>query len=192
VRYILRETPIDVDFLKAHSQFPQKLEGVEVIPVGQHGFQTPTGKFELYSTIIEKYPGLDPLPTWKDSIDDVDPEKYPFRLVTGARLPNALHSRLHTVPWLRSMRPVPTADLNDEDAAAMGIQAGDTITLSTRVGSITVGANPTRTVKKGTVFMYHGYSEADVNSIIPPGHNDPYSGFPGYRSVRCAVAKKEV
>ena len=39
--------------------------------------------------------------------------------------------------------------------------------------------------------MYHGYREADVNSIVPPGHNDPYSGFPGYRSVRCAVVKKE-
>ena len=47
------------------------------------------------------------------------------------------------------------------------------------------------TVKPGTVHMYHGYREADVNRIIPPGHNDPYSGFPGYRSVRCAVVKKE-
>ena len=44
----------------------------------------------------------------------------------------------------------------------------------------------------GTVFMYHGYTEADVNSIIPPGHNDPYSGFPGYRSTRCGVKKQEV
>ena len=192
VRYMLRETPIDIDFLKAHSQFPQKLEGVKIIPVGEHGFNTPTGKFELYSTIIEKHPGLDPLPTWKDSVDDVDPKKYPFRLVTGARIPTALHSRLHKVPWLRSMRPVPTADMNDEDAKNMGIHKDDTIVLSTHVGEITVGVNPTRTVKPGTVFMYHGYSEADVNSIIPPGHNDPYSGFPGYRSVRCAIAKKEV
>ena len=120
VRYMLRDTPVDIDFLKAHSQFPQKLEGVKVIPVGEHGFKTPTGKFELYSTVIEKFPGLDPLPTYRDSIDDTDPEKYPFRLVSGARLPTALHSRLHKVPWLRSMRPVPTADLNDEDATKAG------------------------------------------------------------------------
>ena len=193
VRYMLRETPVDVDFLKAHSQFPQKLEGVEMIPVGQHGFKTPTGKFELYSTIIEKHPGLDPLPTWRDSADDEDPEAYPFRLVAGARLPTTLHSRLHDVPWLRSMRPEPTADINDEDAAQMGVRRGDKITIATRVGSITVAANPTIRVKPGTVHMYHGYREADVNSIIPPGHNDPYSGFPGYRSVRCTVApaKKE-
>ena len=117
VRHMLRETPVDVDFLKAHSQFPQKLEGVKVIPVGEHGFQTPTGKFELWSTVIEKHPGLDPLPTWRDSADDADPAQFPFRLVAGARLPNALHSRLHDVPWLRSLRPVPMADLNDQDAA---------------------------------------------------------------------------
>ena len=48
VRYMLRDTPIDVDALKAHSQFPQKLEGVKTIPVGEHGFGTPTGKFELW------------------------------------------------------------------------------------------------------------------------------------------------
>jgi anaerobic selenocysteine-containing dehydrogenase len=191
VRYMLRETPIDVDFLKANSQFPQKLEGVTVIPVGQHKFQTPTGKFELWSTIIEKYPDLDPLPTYRDSVDDADPSAFPFRLVSGARLPNALHSRLHDVPWLRSLRPVPTADLNDQDAARLGIAPGDAIRISTQAGSITVAANPTLRVKPGTVHMYHGYREADINSIIPPGHNDPYSGFPGYRSVRCAVEKAE-
>lgn len=191
VRYMLRETPVDVDYLKAHSQFPVKVEGLKMVPVGQHGFKTPTGKFELWSTIIEKHPGLDPLPTYRDSIDDADPEQYPFRLVTGARLPNALHSRLHDMPWLRSMRPEPMADLNDQDAARMGIHKGDDIALTTRTGSITVKANPTMTVKSGTVHMYHGYREADVNRIIPPGHNDPYSGFPGYRSVRCAVVKKE-
>ena len=191
VRYMLRETPVDIDNLKAHRQFPQKLEGVKVVPVGEHGFRTPTGKFELWSTVMEKHPGLDPLPTYRDSIDDADPEQYPFRLVAGARLPNALHSRLHDVPWLRSLRPQPTADLNDEDAAALGIRRGDTIELSTQIGAITVAANPTKTVKSGTVFLYHGYREADVNAIIPPGHNDPYSGFPGYRSVRCAVTKKE-
>ncbi len=88
------------------------------------------------------------------------------------------------------MRPVPTADLNDEDAKKLGIEKGDTIELFTRAGAITVGANPTRAVKPGTGFMYHGYTEADVNSIIPPGHNDPYSGFPGYRSTRCGVKNR--
>ena len=191
VRYIVRNTPIDIDFLKKNSQFPQKIENLDITPPGQHGFGTPTGKFELWSTVIEKIPGLDPLPTYRDSLGDADREKYPFCLVAGARLPHALHSRLHKVPWLRSLRPEPMADLSPEDCSRLGIKKGDAISLSTEAGSITVLANPTRTVKPGTVFMYHGYSEADVNAIIPPNHNDPYSGFPGYRSVPCAVTKKE-
>ena len=110
--------------------------------------------------------------------------------MAGARLPNALHSRLHDVPWLRSMRPVPMADMNDQDAARLGVERGDLIRLSTSAGSLTVAANPTRRAMEGTVYLYHGYREADANSIVPPGHNDPYSGFPGYRSVRCRVEKE--
>ncbi len=192
VRHILRETSIDVDFLKANRQTPHKVNE-PVIPPGKHGFHTPSGKYELWSSAIEGIPGLTPLPTWRDSADDgiADGNEYPFRLVAGARLPTALHSRLHDVPWLRAMRPEPMADINDGDAARLGVTAGDSITISTRTGSITVKVNPTLRVKEGTVHMYHGYREADVNAIIPPEQNDPYSGFPGYRSVRCAVAKAE-
>ncbi len=177
--------------MKANPQLPQKLTGIQMIPVGAHGFQTPTGKFELWSTIIQKHPGLNPLPTYRDSVDNADPVLFPFRLVAGARLPGALHSRLHDVPWLRSLRPQPMADISPEDAQALGIRPGDKIRVSTSAGSICILANPTLQVKKGCVHIYHGYREADVNAIIPPGHNDPYSGFPGFRSVRCAIARLE-
>lgn len=193
VRYMLRNTPIDLDVLKRNSQLPQKIDGLETVPVGEHGFSTPTGKFELKSTVIEKlsHPGLDALPTYRDTLDGSNGEAYPFCLVSGARLPHTLHSRLHDVPWLRSLRPESMADLNREDAASLGIGEGDEIELRTAAGAITVRANPSARVLPGTVFMYHGYREADVNSIIPPLHNDPYSGFPGYRSVRCSITKKE-
>ncbi|MCD7749791.1 MAG: molybdopterin-dependent oxidoreductase, partial [Oscillospiraceae bacterium] len=191
VRYMLRETPIDVDFLKANSQLPQKVEGLQSIPIGQHPFQTPTGRFELYSTVIAELPGLNPLPVWEDIADDATQVEYPFRLVSGARMPNTLHSRLHDVPWLRSLRPEPAADLNDEDADRLGICAGDSMTLTTSAGSLTVAARPSPRVKKGTVHMYHGYREADINAIVPAGFNDPYSGFPGFRSVPCRIARCE-
>jgi anaerobic selenocysteine-containing dehydrogenase len=187
IRHMLRDTPIDVDALKAHPQSPQKIVGLKKISVGQHPFRTPSGKFELWSNTIAEIPGLDPLPTYRDSLDRADPAQFPLCLVSGARLPNALHSRLHDVPWVRSLRPQPMADINDRDAESLGIEPGDPIRLETSAGAITVLANPTLRVKQGTVFFYHGYREADVNAIVPPGHNDPYSGFPGYRSVRCRI-----
>lgn len=191
VRYILRDTPVDIDALKRDRQHPHKIDGLRLTPVGEHGFSTPTGKFELYSTVIAKIGGLDPLPTYRDSAEGEDTKRYPFRLVAGARLPFALHSRLHDVPWLRSFRPKPAADMNPADADRLGIREGDRIRLVTRAGEITVLAHRTEMVLRGCVFMYHGYREADVNSIIPPDYNDPYSGFPGYRSACCAVEKEE-
>ncbi len=190
LRDILRCTGIDLEKLKAAPQLPQKAEGVEIVPVGCHDFKTPTGKFELVSTVIAQFPGLDALPTYREAMSDDDAHDYPFRLVAGARLPFALHSRLHDVPWLRAQRSAPAADISPEDARSLGVAPGDDIVLRTSAGAITVKANPTSRVSPGTVYMYHGYREADVNAIIPPGHNDPYSGFPGYRSVRVAVERK--
>lgn len=55
----------------------------------EKGLNTPTGKFELKSAVIEQHPewGLDPLPTYKEPLDDADPEEYPFVFTSGSRIP---------------------------------------------------------------------------------------------------------
>ena len=158
----------------------------------KRGLATPTGKFELKSAIIEQHPewGLDALPTYKDSLDDADPEAYPFVFTSGSRIPNAIHSRLHNVPNNRSLRPKPTADMNEADCRRLGVKEGDRIVISTARGSITVCVHPTLSVPEGLVNLFHGYSEADANLLTDSDHLDPYSGFPAYRSIRCAVRKE--
>jgi anaerobic selenocysteine-containing dehydrogenase len=84
------------------------------------------------------------------------------------------------------------ADLHLDDAARLGITQEDPIDLFTERGSIRVLANLTARILPGTVAMYHGYSEADVNSITDPDHLDPYSGFPGVRSLRVGVRRAPV
>ncbi len=155
------------------------------------GCQTKSGKFELDSCLIKDHPewGLDSLPTYKEPLDPSREDLYPFTLCAGARIPNALHSRLHEVSWVRSLRPEPGAELSLEDADRLGIQDGDTIELYTQRGSICVKARPTSRVMPGTVFMYHGYKEANVNGLMDRNHLDPYSGFPAYRSTRCGIRK---
>ena len=56
--------------------------------------------------------------------------------------------------------------------------------------SITVCVHPTLSVPEGLVNLFHGYSEADANLLTDSDHLDPYSGFPAYRSIRCAVRKE--
>lgn len=194
IRYMLRNTPIDLDELKKHPELPQKIEGLEIVPAGQHGFDTPTGKFELDSETIRQLncPELDSLPTYRCSEDEASEEQYPLILSTGIRIPGGLHSRLHDCPTARSLRGEPAADISPQDAQAMGIEKGDRITIETAHGAVTVVANPTIAMPRGMVSLYHGYREADANSLLSWDHRDPYSGFPSYRCIRCSIRKEEV
>lgn len=158
------------------------------------GFKTPTGKFEFYSTAIAaidpKY-GLDPLPSYYDSLADQNDEQtrenYPFYLCTGARLAHAIHSRAHETPWLRSLRPEPTCEINPEDGKRLGLKEGDSVELYSPYGSIRVKVKFTHKIKPGVIMMLHGYTEANVNLLIGRDHLDPYSGFPGFKGMRCNI-----
>ena len=80
--------------------------------------------------------------------------------------------------------------MNPEDCDRLGIEYGDDVEIVTSIGSLKFKAEPTATINPGQVFVYHGYPEADINSIIPYREIcDPYSGYPAYRSVYCAVRK---
>ena len=67
---------------------------------------------------------------------------------------------------------------------------GDPVEITTCVGSLTFQALPTATVQPGEVYIYHGYRELDINSILDGAALDPYSGFPAYRSACCNVRRK--
>lgn len=192
IRHMIRNTPIDLEQLKAHPELPQKIPGLAMTPVGQHGFQTPSGKFELDSLEIQAlhHPELDSLPTYCASTDDADPAEFPMILSTGIRIPGGLHSRLHDSPSARSLRRNPMADIGLEDAARLGISAGDSIEIATAHGHVAVLANPSGTMPQGMVSLYHGYREADANSLLSYDHRDPYSGFPGYRCICCRIRKE--
>ena len=192
IRYMLRNTPIDLEELKKHPEIPQKIPGLHILGPGEHGFQTPTGKFELDSATIQQlgYDHLDSLPTYVSSEDDADQEEFPLILSTGIRIPGGLHSRLHDCPSARSLREGFSADISREDADALGISKGDIIRITTGKDSVVVLANPTVIIPKGMVSLYHGYREADANSLISNDHRDPYSGFPSYRCIRCRIEKE--
>ncbi len=155
------------------------------------GPRTPSGKIELVSQVIAKYAdhGLEALPTYHDSDDDADPEEYSFVLATGCRNHNAIHSRLHNCQWPRSLRPEASVDINPADAKRLGIQQGDTVELRTPLNAITVKANVSLIANEGELLMFHGYPEADVNRLIHADHLDPYTGFPGYKQLRCKLTK---
>lgn len=61
----------------------------------------------------------------------------------------------------------------------------------TAFGCISLKANLTHMADAGTVYIYHGYPEVDVNTLLDPENVDPYSGFPAFRSSRVGIRKKD-
>ena len=163
----------------------------------EKGFPTPSGKMEFKSTLIEKYTdqlALSALPAYLPPQQSLEatPElakQYPFILNTGSRLPMFVHTRTYRLPWTRSLRPHPAADINPADARRLGIQQDDEIEIATTAGAIRVRANLTELAQPGVVHMYHGYSAADVNSLLEADYLDPVSGFPGFKALLCSVTK---
>ena len=191
--YMMKDLGLTMDELKAMDKpFEVPTERFAPGERTKNGFNTPSGKYELRSTVVEKYMdrGLKPLPEDVSSLDETGGEEYPMILVAGVRYPHVIHSRTHRVKSLRKLRPFAAVDMNPQDAEKLGMKDGDDVSLVTRIGKIDVRLCVAPKVRVGTVNMYHGYPEADVNSIIADDMNDPYSGFPNFRTVRCKVIKR--
>ncbi|GAA0235490.1 molybdopterin-containing oxidoreductase family protein [Metaclostridioides mangenotii] len=193
IRYMLKDTVVDVDKIQ-DSELPVKCLDYKSYVVGDYtkeGYNTKSKKFELKASIIDKYNdfGLDSLPTYKE-FNNVVTDEYQFMLSAGARLPNALHSKLHDTKMSRVLKNEATIDINSKDARELEIKDGDLIKITTKLGSICVKSNITDRVLEKNVHMYHGYREADINSIVCDDF-DPYSGFPAFRSCICKLEKAE-
>lgn len=195
--WIIDGCGLTVADLKA-SDLPVKVPIAKPVVPGEYikHCNTPSGKFEFWSQKIAPFKdgyGLEPLPVYYDALrDENSPEmqqQYPFHLSTGTRIGTAIHSRLHESPWARSIRPDPLVEIHFDDAAALGIAAGDPVVLYSPKGEIHVKAKLTSKVKPGHLQMLHGYSEANVNLLVSSTHLDPYTGFPGFKGLRCNIRK---
>lgn len=187
--------PANLDFEELRrSPMPVKVPHARVYKPYEYlekGCKTPSGKLELYSEVIVSCRGdkeLNALPVWYEPHVRPD-EENPFILLTGVRIPNAIHTRLHKTPWARSLRKDPMADISPADAKRLGISYGDEICLFNEHGELRIKANPTEMVADGQVYLYHGYTEADASMLLSRTENDPYSGFPGLKCGKCNIRK---
>jgi anaerobic selenocysteine-containing dehydrogenase len=114
-----------------------KYQTGELRPDGQPGFNTPTGRVELYSTLFVNF-GYDPLPYIEEpGIGPVTTPKlaqeYPLIMITGARTTSFFHSEHRQVPWLRQLTPDPWVQIHPRTAEKYGISEGDWVWLENKV-----------------------------------------------------------
>ena len=179
-------------------------------PDKKAGFNTPTGKIELYSTVFEKC-GLDPLPYFEEPPESPvsTPEiskNYPLVLTTGAKSWGFFHSEHRQIPTLRYMNPDPISEIHPETAEKLGIKDGDWIYIETQHGRCQQRAKLTAGIHPRVIHSQHGWWfpekpgpepslfgvwESNINLLLPSGWVGR-SGF-GYpfKSQMCRVYKKE-
>lgn len=169
---------------------------------GQPGFETPSGKLEIASTILEEY-GYEPLPVYvepgESPISRPDLTlRFPLVFNSGARSNVDLHALHQTVPALLQERPVPTVMINILDAKERGIADGDPVDIKTLRGKVRMHAMVTDDIVQGAVEASamgggalgpEAWRRACVNDLTDLKRYDPISGFPVYKALLCDVVK---
>lgn len=157
------------------------------------GLNTPTGKVEFCSKVMEKYsdrPGYDALPTYTDWRDVVgDRKKYPFILVAGGRKAHFFHSRTYRLSWLANLEGHTLVCICSKDAETLGVAEGEFVRLSTPIGSKDYMVQLDNGIKPGVVHVCDSDGEQNINLLIDDQYIDPISGFPGFRSYICNLEK---
>ncbi|HIW75798.1 MULTISPECIES: molybdopterin-dependent oxidoreductase [Gordonibacter] len=175
---------------------------------GQPGFNTPTGRIELYSTVLQNL-GDDPLPYYLEpkfsAVSRPDlAEEYPLTLTTGARRFTSFHSENRQIATLREIHPQPTVDIHPATAAGYGIAEGSYVWVENHLGRARMMAHLTPIVKENVVSCDHGWwlPEADpenlfdvfemnVNQLIPHEENGPLGFGTHYKSMPCKIYRTE-
>lgn len=146
-------------------QFPytyRKYEKGLLRPDGRPGFNTPTGKVELKSTLYPDW-NEDALPYFEEPY--ISPyglpkewaEKYPVVLTTGGRNYMYFHSEGRQIPSLRQLHPDPLVTINPQMAAEHGISEGDWVAIENMFGQCIQRARVSNEVGYGTVHAEHGW-----------------------------------
>jgi anaerobic selenocysteine-containing dehydrogenase len=186
----------------------KKYERGLIRPDGEPGVNTPTGRIELYSTVLEHL-GDDPLPYYHEppyspiSRPDLAAE-YPLILTTGARTFASFHSEHRQVPSCRKIVPDPIIELHPDTADELGIREGDWVLIQNMFGEAKEKAHLTRAIDPRVVHAQHGWWypeqdseepslfgvwESNINSLMPHKEIGIVGFGSNYKSTLCKLSR---
>jgi anaerobic selenocysteine-containing dehydrogenase len=168
------------------------------------GFQPPTGKFEISSSVTEAM-GLSPLPLFREP--PLSPlstsklgEAFPLILISGAKVRNFFHSEYRQVESLRRDNPDPLVEIHPDTASSLGIKEGDWVWIETPVARVKAKAKLFEGIRSDVVNAQHawwfpeekgseyGWKRSNVNLLYDHAHFDPESGSEPLKSYLCKVS----
>jgi formate dehydrogenase major subunit len=114
---------------------------------------------------------------------DVD---YPYVLITGRQLEHwHTGSMTRRAMVLDAIEPVATASMNGAELRKLGVDQGDSITVRSRRGEVSLSVRRDDGTPAGTVFIPFAYYEAAAN-VLTNAALDPFGKIPEFKY--CAVA----
>jgi len=147
--------------------------GGEVVLFGD-GYPTPSGrgKFSPAETIPPA---------------ELPSAEYPFVLNTGRSLQHwHTGSMTRRAKALDAIHPEARCEIHPEDLAALGLESGAFVKLTTRRHSIRVKALGSTRTSKGSVFIPFGYREAAAN-LLTTDELDPFGKIPSFKYAAVRV-----
>ena len=168
---------------------------------GKPGFLTPSGKWEITSSVLKEY-GCNPFPIYEEVKEGPQNEKlvkdYPLTLTTGVRIQSTFRSQHLNIPGLLKRQPKAEALIHPDDASSRNISNGDKVRVKTIRGEVIFTARVTSDILKGVVevnqgggspIQAEGWKESNVNFLTDDKNRDPISGFPVFKALLCEVEK---
>jgi molybdopterin guanine dinucleotide-containing S/N-oxide reductase-like protein len=143
------------------------VEGSAFLPFAHGGFETPSGKAELYSESL-KQQGLDPVATFippTESRHSAKAKNYPLEILTR-KSDNHLNSSFCNLPAHQKMEEPRLLEISTQDAAARNIGEGDTVRVFNDRGSIHLKARVNGATQRGVVA-----ARLDWAKLNPEGVN---------------------
>jgi anaerobic selenocysteine-containing dehydrogenase len=210
--YRLEPLGIDFDAFKAMGTYvrensDRKYATGKLRSDGRNGFNTPSGRIEFTSTVLQTH-GYDPLPDFVEPpISPYSEPKtaanYPLIMISGTRSIEYYSTLGIEIDTLRKRRPYPVLEIAPETAAEYGLEDGEWVaieapTIDTRIQrkiAIIEGLDPRVVNAEGLWYMpgedyVEGVFRVGCNVLNPlRDDTDPVIGGSIARCILCRISK---
>jgi formate dehydrogenase major subunit len=151
------------------------------------------GELFLHSRLWEDpVPGLRApfVPVDHDPPVDRLTEDFPIRLTTGRRL-DSYNTGVQSGGYTNPMRRGESLDISPEDAAALGLEDGVRVRVTSRRGSIETPVRIDPSLRPGLTFMTLHFQDDVPTNILTIDATDPKSGTAEFKATAIRIEKLE-